>query len=413
MKKISIIVPVYNVEKYISRCLDSIIEQNMDDMEVICVEDCSTDGSKMILQEYESNSLINAIYNVKNVGLGEARNIGLSKADGEYVWFVDSDDWIEPNSVRELYEVASRNKLDILCFGANQVFEDSIAKKKSEYSNNSRTDIKKPISGEEALCHLIERCSYDGTAWKKIYRRALIVEMRFPADVYHEDEVFSMQSMIRAKRVMATTNRYYNYYRRVNSITIPNSGLTEKHCISIAKIVYDIEKLMSVYSGYAQDAIYYYYSKMGYSLSNSYRHVDSFSRDYLTRWKSLKHIVGVVGGMFYNGFFPRKLSPEMMTVLRKSSGICIYGAGRVGQGLHELLDERGIEVDSFIVTDECENKMCKETPIVSIDSLSSKSFDSNVFLIAMIDIEACQLIKETLIDKGVETDRVYNYYDLR
>ncbi len=411
--RVSIIVPIFNVEKYINRCLESIIAQQQEGIEVICVEDCSTDGSKKILQEYENNTEIKVVYNEKNVGLGEARNIGLSEAKGEYIWFVDSDDWIEPDAIEELYDIATSNKLDVLCFRANQAFEDSIAKDNPTYNENAKAEIKIPLKGTEALDYLVSRQSYDGTAWSKIYKKDLIENIRFPVGVYYEDEIFSLRVMLEAKSVMLTSNRYYNYYRRVNSITLPNSGISEKHYISQLKLVYDVGKLMPEYTGRELDILCYFHSKMVSSLIDKYRQVDAFSRDYLLEWKQLYHSMGMVGGTLYNGFFPRKLSPEIMSVLRKEKKIYIYGAGKVGQGLFELLTERDIGVNSFVVSDKKMNQAYAETPIVSVNELSREELVNSILLVAMVDIEACQGIKEVLIEKGVREDCIYTYYEIR
>ena len=128
--KISIIIPVYNVEKYLKQCLDNIIKQIFTDFECICVNDGSTDSSLKILQEYASKDNRFKIINQENKGLAESRNIGLSVAIGDYVLFIDSDDFIDNNFCEVLYNDAKKYNCDV-CFAERFDFDNNIKKKAS------------------------------------------------------------------------------------------------------------------------------------------------------------------------------------------------------------------------------------------------------------------------------------------
>ena len=123
MPKLSIIIPVYNIEKYISNCLNSILSQSFQYFEVICVNDGSTDNSLLELQKYRNDERV-IIIDKKNEGSGVARNSALAIARGEYVFFVDGDDWIEENSLQKMVDEADRLKTDILVFGGLSYSED-------------------------------------------------------------------------------------------------------------------------------------------------------------------------------------------------------------------------------------------------------------------------------------------------
>ena len=117
MVKVSVIIPVYNVEDYLKECLDSVLSQTLKDIEVICVDDCSTDDSLKILQEYANNDdRIKIIKNEKNSGQGFSRNEGIKKATGEYIGFVDSDDFIDLNLFEISFKKAKKLDLDVLLF---------------------------------------------------------------------------------------------------------------------------------------------------------------------------------------------------------------------------------------------------------------------------------------------------------
>ena len=126
MKKLSIIVPVYNVENWLSRCASSLINQDLDksEYEIIFVNDGSTDDSFEIAKKYSESYDNIILISQENKGLSAARNAGINKANGKYIWFVDSDDWIEPNIAGQLLKEAEDCGLDVLCFGLNIAFED-------------------------------------------------------------------------------------------------------------------------------------------------------------------------------------------------------------------------------------------------------------------------------------------------
>ena len=126
MLKLSIIIPVYNVEPYIAKCLDSCLHQDIptDEYEIIVVNDGSPDNSVVIVKDYMQRYLNVRLVNRDNGGLSAARNTGLKEAKGEYVWFVDSDDWIEPYVLKHLTDKAYKDKLDVLCFNLQLAFPD-------------------------------------------------------------------------------------------------------------------------------------------------------------------------------------------------------------------------------------------------------------------------------------------------
>ena len=114
MPKISVLVPIYNVEKYLEECLESIISQTLQDIEVICINDGSTDGSLKIIKKYAKNDPRFVIINKKNSGYGDSMNRGLAKATGEYIGIVESDDWVEKDMFESLYSLAKENEAEVV-----------------------------------------------------------------------------------------------------------------------------------------------------------------------------------------------------------------------------------------------------------------------------------------------------------
>ena len=170
MPKISIIIPVYNVENYLSECLDSIISQTLKDIEIICINDGSTDNSLKILQEYKTKDNRITIIDKKNEGSGIARNLGMAGAKGEYIYFADSDDWLADCSVLEkIYNAAEKNCLDILIFGGYSCYYkcDRLIKWKGRYklSKINKKYFKNVFSAEDIKQDIFKIPS---TAWTKL-----------------------------------------------------------------------------------------------------------------------------------------------------------------------------------------------------------------------------------------------------
>ena len=203
---LTVVIPVYNVEKYLKRCIDSILIQEWKNYEIILVDDGSTDNSPQICEDYAKAYDIISVIHKENGGLSEARNTGISNAEGEYVYFLDSDDWIEPNTFSDLAEVIESDQYDIISF--NQEFvksEHDIIK-----SDSKRT---KRLTGKEALIDMFSYGFITGFATDKIYRKALFTKntIQFPVGKYYEDLGTNYKLFLAAKKVYATNQKYYHY----------------------------------------------------------------------------------------------------------------------------------------------------------------------------------------------------------
>lgn len=206
MPKFSIIIPVYNVEKYIKKCLDSVFNQSFKDYEVIVVNDGTKDKSMDIVKEYDLT-----IINQENAGLSAARNTGLSKAKGEYIFFLDSDDYIEKDLLKEL-DKSIKNKPDIVRFQIQEVFEDGrIVEYKEEPFTNK--------NGVEAFSH-ISNYHFVENAWAYIYRKKYLEEnnFKFKKGTIHEDFGLVPLVIIKASKVNSISYIGYNYVQREGSI---------------------------------------------------------------------------------------------------------------------------------------------------------------------------------------------------
>ena len=206
--KISLVIPVYNVEKYLARCLDSCLHQDLaaDEYEIIVVNDGSPDGSKVIAEKYASEYANIKLYNQENGGLSVARNNGLEKAQGEYVWFVDSDDWIEEKCLAGIVEKMDIQNLDMLQIGYIEAYDNG-------------NIIKSPrglFEGCMTGCEAMKAQYIPAPAQFTIYRRNFLERftLLFYPRIYHEDAEFKPRALFFAQRFASLNKHVYYYYQR-------------------------------------------------------------------------------------------------------------------------------------------------------------------------------------------------------
>lgn len=221
--RLSIIIPFYNVEHYIARCLDSVYSQDIpeSEYEVICVDDCSPDNSVSIVEEYASkHANLRIVRNKENRKLGGARNAGLEVACGNYIWFIDSDDFIESNVLRDLCAEAEKEDLDVLHFNY-EVYPVGA----SLHQINSF----ELMTGPEMFFDKRFIWYHDlVTAWRKLYRRSFLIEnhIAFAEHIMWEDDDYSIIVFAKAKKVRHIDLHAYFYCSNPNSITRTNYNST-------------------------------------------------------------------------------------------------------------------------------------------------------------------------------------------
>ena len=215
MPKFSVIIPVYNSEKYVEDCLKSVFKQSNQDFEIICVNDGSKDKSLDILNKYKDEI---KIVNQENMGLSIARNNGVKKAQGKYIIFLDSDDYLEDKLLEKIDSV-SKNNPDLVRFGITEVKNDRKTVTEGPHFNN--------LNGEEAFKEIINN-KYIDPAGLYAYNREFYQKnnFEFMPNMYHEDFGLIPKIILTAKKVTSIEYPGYNYIRRENSITTdPNKAL--------------------------------------------------------------------------------------------------------------------------------------------------------------------------------------------
>ena len=313
--KISIIIPVYNVEKYIAECLDSCINQTLYEIEIICVDDCSPDNSILILEQMAlKDSRIRIIRHNVNKGLGAARNTGIAAARGEYIWFVDSDDYIALEACQLLYETAQKHNIDVLCFNAIDVIVQENNSKKLVYDKYFSDWPKNVVLNPER----------DGTSMKGYFpvsaciyisKRTYISNFSFREGCYYEDTDFTPILFFCAPRLFCIV--YTAYFRRITPGSITQTPLNPKKLNDNKSVVI--------------------------SLGNFIRERKVPDGHFLTD--------------FFTGFsnyvFSLLSEKELLKTLNitPKDNVIIFGAGKRGKDIFRILTNNAINISFFVDSD--------------------------------------------------------------
>ncbi len=220
---ISVIVPVYNVERYLKKCLDSIQNQTYEKMEILLINDGSTDSCREICEEYQSADPRFILINQQNKGLSSARNTGIDKANGDYLMFVDSDDFVDEHICEILLRNLQRAAADISVCSFCRVTEREACG--SFLTNNIRT-----FSNIGCLYNIYnDLCDESTVAWGKLYKRNLFEKIRYPLNKIHEDDFTTYKLFYLAGQVVYTDAKLYFYVTRSDSIMNTGFSLIRLH----------------------------------------------------------------------------------------------------------------------------------------------------------------------------------------
>ena len=214
---ISIIVPVYNVESYLERCINSILNQTFKNFELILVDDGSTDGCKDICNEYKTKDKRIKVIHKENGGLSSARNAGLDIARGKYIGFVDSDDFINKDMYKTLFNTIQDNNSDMVICDYYKVNEDDINKFRNLKCNCENIKIKN-LNNLESIDNLFLTGEKFIFAWNKLYKRDLFSDLRYEQGRIYEDEYLAHRILYKCKKVSVIEVKMYYYVQRKGSL---------------------------------------------------------------------------------------------------------------------------------------------------------------------------------------------------
>lgn len=415
MPKVSVIVPVCNVERYVAECLETLIHQTLKDIEIICLNDGSTDNSGKILEDYRERDKRVKVVHKENTGYGNSMNIGLQMACGDYIAIVESDDFVEPNMLEILYNTAVEQEADIVKgeYFRYQNGSDTYAGRMRDFSKG------KMLTVQDTPMLLI----LADTIWSALYRRRFLVENEI---AFHEtpgasfqDISFAIQGWIHASRVwlLETPLVHYRIDNLSSSMHNPNKIFcvfdeyewAEKRLKDKWKEIPETEKyfVATKYRDY-----FNHYCRVGaqYQYALLMRLKESFEKDMKDRkvcesaflpevWKNLAAVQEDVNTFFQQTakntsdmrlelceFENEKIYADLfLDRMKECSRVVIYGAGKVGQRLAKVMIQSGCVIDCFAVTEIEENEReCMGIPVRGLQELIQWA-DSCTIIIAVVE----------------------------
>lgn len=227
---ISIIVPIYNVEKYLEECIESLIWQDYENIEIILVDDGAQDKSPEICNQYSEKYSKITVYHKENGGLSDARNYGIKKANGKYICFVDSDDFVKPDYISSMYNNLKKHNVQISACGYSHYYSDK------KIVNKNFQNIEKKYDKDEAQIYLNLIGYFNVAAWNKLYNKNLFDDIEFPKGKKSEDMFIMYKIIEKAGSIYYSSEEKYLYRQREGSITKNNNINTD--CIEASKQVY-------------------------------------------------------------------------------------------------------------------------------------------------------------------------------
>lgn len=235
-EKISVIVPIYKVEKYLCRCIESIIGQTYDNLEIILVDDGSPDKCPEICDKYAALDSRIVVLHTPNGGVSAARNQALAVSDGQYLTFVDGDDFVAPDYIKCLYHLLTVTGADISICGSQNIREDVPENNVSfaEYTAKDTGGITL-FSPEEALCSLLYQVPFDAAPWGKLFKRKFFESIRFPIGCWYEDFAVMPQIFARAKCIAYCPYAGYGYVQRQAGTTLKSFSPEKMQLLDIAE----------------------------------------------------------------------------------------------------------------------------------------------------------------------------------
>ena len=371
MCRVSVIIPVYNVEKWLPACLDSVLSQTLQDIEVLAIDDKSPDRCPEILDEYAGrDSRIRVFHLPENRRQGYGRNLGLENARGRYVYFLDSDDMITKEALEELADIADRDQLDGIHFDSQAVYDDE--ELKAEYSGKYIAGRQgkyedKIYEGEELFQAFSDHLDWQVYVQRQIWRRSYLLEkgIRFPVGAEHEDQFFSIASLAAAGRVRYIPKPYFiRRWRRDSVMTVPFRAKNfHGYFVNVHELIaflrkegrlrgaalHEIRMLMSyMVSMYwifeqEEDPLSWFRPQ---GLEDEYEFFSLFLMDLLE-------------------FEHKKFRP-----LRRYDSVMIYGAGKIARSISVRFRMIGIDIPCFIVSSKEGNpEEIDGKPVVLLDEI--------------------------------------------
>ena len=366
-KKLSVIIPIYNVEKYVEECLKSVIDQLTDEVEIICIEDASTDRSYDVASDFVGDrDGIKILRNTDNRGLSYSRNRGVEEAEGDFIWFVDSDDTIADHSISRILQLTDHADEEIIYFNKDVIYDEDL----SDTSRHTFGCVKQTchdVDGRKVFCSFVEE-QYMPNAYTQVLRRDFLVSegLSFYEDIVHEDMLFFPISILKAEHVSSVPDVLYHYRRRDGSIT-SNITIERKHSMFVI-----VEELLEFWkNNHLEDETS---NAMAAYIIRAYRIFENYDSGipddngliYGTPADALKYEMVTHGrSLLRKGI---DLSDRKLNIIRGGDGVWIYGAGAYALDFAKYCINHMITIKGIVVSgNTVSGKKLMNIPVLGFD----------------------------------------------
>lgn len=409
--KLSIIIPVYNVEKYLSDCLESVINQSYEDIEVICINDGSTDNSLAILQEYEKQDKRIRVISQANKGLSAARNVGIENANGEYICFLDSDDMLEDGALQTIVQNLDSQNIEILYFNIKVIYEDEILERSDDralYFNREK-DYCEVISGTEMFVEMMKNQDFCVAACLLVVKKTWLnrKNIRFEEGIVHEDIKYCIQCFLNAAKVRYIKDRLYVYRIRKNSIVTKRPDN-----LTLYSLVLNYKFLMNImfsenYSQQVKEQV----AEFAKGQLKRIQDVNKILREDNAKLEDLGDSMvdllyrSLQIGRYTNAEINRKIYLEgFLHRVENAEGIIIYGAGQIGRTVLDYIKSNSLEkkVICFAVTNLAyTEESIDEIPVREIAVIAEEAKLYSYVVILSAGVGYQKEMKETCNKHGI------------
>jgi len=313
MPLISIIVPVYNVESYIDRCIKSILSQTFQDYELIIVDDGSPDNCPKICDEWAIKDKRIKVIHQKNQGLSAARNTGIKFSEGKYLTFIDSDDWITDSMVQDLYDLIEKTEADISVCGFTKTESE-------ENLVDSKRSVEEKIYTRDEFMKIILRVNSNRCihyAWAKLYRRSVIETVEhYPVGMLNEDVEGMFKAVIKSNKIAETTKVGYFYYENIDSISRKKFG---ENFLSLNKVWKRILEISENIAPEYKEYVEYNYKRTDFTIMVDMLIYGDSNTDRLYEVELVEINNRLKGNMIYLLKSPMKVKRKIVMI-----GICYF-----------------------------------------------------------------------------------------
>lgn len=403
MCKISVVIPVYNVERYLDECLQSVIHQTFRDIQIICIDDCSTDNSLDVIEKYQKqDERIQVIKLPENRGLSYVRNRGIDNSVGQYIYFLDSDDLIEKNTLEILFKKAEEEELDVIFFDAKIKYDDEKFVKKFEtYLAIHKGSYEEIKSGIELLVDFVGNQEWISSVPRQFWSRKFIEthDLRFYEGIIHEDELFTFIALTLADRAGVEKERLF--IRRFREGSIMTSAMSDKDFYGYFITYYLMNKYV-IQKGLCKNAINKHlailYGKIvrayerlreQYDLSKGFHEQEIKNAFYFFASTQNEYMAY---GCF--GF-------EAIGEIKKYEKVYLYGAGIIARSVYESLARNDVVIEAFIVSQaEKNSKVFMGRKVIAVDKVEFEN--KKTLIIIAVNVKYHDEIKYILEDKNLK-----------